>query len=91
VAPLLGATGLGYLLVESAIRLANPGDSSTGTSVLGVGMPLVIAIGFALIGLVLMAGWWAFGDRGFFTRPGLEAVPPKIADGTATAVELPPL
>jgi hypothetical protein len=91
VAPLLGAAGLGYLLVESAIRLANPGDSSTGTSVLGVGMPLVIAIGFALIGLVLMAGWWAFGDRGFFTRPGLEAVPPKIADGTATAVELPPL
>ena len=91
VAPLLGAAGLGYLLVESAIRLANPGDSSTGTSVLGVGMPLVIAIGFALIGLVLMAGWWAFGDRGFFTRPGLEAVPPKIADGTATAAELPPL
>lgn len=91
VAPLLGAAGLGYLLVESAIRLANPGDSSTGTSVLGVGMPLVIAIGFALVGLVLMAAWWAFGDRGFFTRPGLEAVPPTIANGTATAAELPPL
>jgi amino acid transporter len=91
VAPLLGALGLGYLLVESAIRLANPGDSSTGTSVLGVGMPLVIAIGFALIGIVLMFAWWGFGDRGFFRRPGLEAVPPTIADGTATAVELPPL
>jgi amino acid transporter len=91
VAPLLGAAGLGYLLVESAIRLANPGDSSTGTSVLGVGMPLVIAIGFALIGFVLMAAWWAFGDRSFFSRPGLEAVPPKIADGTAAAAELPPL
>lgn len=91
VAPLLGAIGLGYLLVESAIRLANPGDSSTGTSVLGVGMPLVIAIGFALIGIVLMFAWWAFGDRGFFRRPGLEAVPPTIADGTATAAELPPL
>jgi amino acid transporter len=90
VAPLLGALGLGYLLVESAIRLANPGDSSTGTSVLGVGMPLVIAIGFALIGIVLMLSWWAFGDRGFFRRPGLEAVPPTIADGTAAA-EVPPL
>ena len=42
VAPLLGALGLGYLLVESAIRLADPGDSNTGSSVLGVGMPLVI-------------------------------------------------
>jgi amino acid transporter len=91
VAPLLGAAGLGYLLVESAIRLANPGDSSTGTSVLGVGMPLVIAIGFALIGFVLMAAWWAFGDRDFFRRPGLEAVPATIADGSATAAELPPL
>jgi amino acid transporter len=91
VAPLLGAAGLGYLLVESAIRLANPGDSSTGSSALGVGLPLVIGIGFALIGLVLMAAWWAFGDRGFFRRPGLEAVPATIADGSARAAELPPL
>lgn len=91
VAPLLGAAGLGYLLVESAIRLASPGDSSTGTSVLGIGMPLAIGIGFALIGIVIMLAWWAFGDRGFFKRPGFEAVPNEIADGSATAVELPPL
>jgi amino acid transporter len=91
VAPLLGALGLGFLLVQSAIRLANPGDSSTGTSVLGVGMPLVIAIGFALVGIVLMLAWWAFGNRDFFKRPGFEAVPPEIADGSATAAELPPL
>jgi amino acid transporter len=91
VAPLLGAAGLGYLLVESAIRLASPGDSSTGTSVLGIGMPLAIGIGFALIGIVIMLAWWAFGDRGFFKRPGFEAAPNEIADGSATAVELPPL
>jgi amino acid transporter len=91
VAPLLGAAGLGYLLVESAIRLASPGDSSTGTSVLGVGMPLVIAIGFALVGIVLMFSWWAFGNRGFFKRPGFETVPREIADGSATSAEVPPL
>jgi len=91
VAPLLGALGLGYLLVTSAIRLADPGDSSTGSSVLGVGMPLVIGIGFALVGVVLMFAWWAFGDRSFFRRPGFEAVPREIADGTATTAELPPL
>jgi hypothetical protein len=91
VAPLLGAAGLGYLLVESSIRLANPGDSSTGTSVLGVGMPLVIGIGFALVGIVLMLAWWAFGNRGFFKRPAFEAVPREIAEGRASTPELPPL
>src|SRR3954452_12044281 len=91
VAPLLGAIGLGFLLVQSAIRLANPGDSSTGSSVLGVGMPLVIGIGFALVGVVLMFSWWASATRGFFRRPVFEAVPPEIADGSATTAELPPL
>ena len=73
------------------IRLADPGDSNTGTSVLGVGMPLVIGIGFALVGVVIMFAWWAFGNRAFFKRPGLEAVPAEIADGRATTAELPPL
>jgi amino acid transporter len=91
VAPLLGAAGLGFLLVESAIRLSDPGDSNTGTSVLGVGMPLVIGIGFTLVGVVIMFAWWAFGNRDFFKRPGLEAVPAEIADGRATTAELPPL
>jgi amino acid transporter len=91
VAPLLGAAGLGYLLVESAINLASPDESSTGTSVFGVGMPLVIGIGFALVGVVIMFAWWAFGNRSFFSRPGLEAVPAEIAEGRATTAELPPL
>jgi amino acid transporter len=91
VAPLLGAAGLGYLLVESAIQLSSPGESSTGTAVLGVGMPLVIGIGFSLVGVVIMFAWWAFGNRSFFSRPGFEAVPAEIAEGRATTAELPPL
>jgi len=91
VAPLLGAAGLGYLLVESAIQLSSPSESSTGTSVLGVGMPLVVGIGFALVGVMIMFSWWAFGNRGFFKRPGFEAVPAEIADGRSTTAELPPL
>jgi len=47
-------------------------------------MPLVIGIGFALVGVVIMFAWWAFGNRAFFKRPGLEAVPAEIADGRAT-------
>lgn len=66
-------------------------DSTAPAYSLAAVMPLVIAIGFALIGIVLMFAWWAFGDRGFFRRPGLEAVPAQIADGSATAAELPPL
>jgi hypothetical protein len=54
-------------------------------------MPLVIGIGFALVGIVIMLAWWAFGERDFFKRPGFEAVPREIADGSATTVELPPL
>jgi hypothetical protein len=91
VAPILGAAGLSYLLVESAINLAQPDESSTGTAVLAVGMPLVIGIGFALVGVVLMLAWWAFGNLGFFSRSGYESVPPEIADGRTTTAELPPL
>jgi len=54
-------------------------------------MPLVIGIGFALVGVVIMFAWWTFGDRDFFRRPGLEAIPAEIADGRVPAAELPPL
>jgi hypothetical protein len=48
---------------------------------------IVLALGVQARGVL----WWIFGNRGFFKRPGFEAVPREIADGTATAVELPPL
>ena len=79
VGPLLGAAILAYLLYESALQLANPDDSYSGTSVLGVGVPLAIAIFFTLLGAVLMVAWRFSGGRPFFERHGGEAVPIEIA------------
>ena len=46
VAPLLGAVILGYLLVRSVIDLSDPEASYSGSSVLGVGVPLFIGAAF---------------------------------------------
>jgi amino acid transporter len=85
VAPLLGAGMLGYLLVESSISLAKPSASSSGTTVLGLGLPLVIGAGFMLVGVVLMVSWWLFGNRDFFRQHGFQAVPRAVAEGRAPA------
>ena len=54
VAPLLGALILTWALVRSAIDLADPANSESGDSWFGFGPPLVIAVGFLVIGVVLM-------------------------------------
>jgi amino acid transporter len=54
VAPLLGALILTWALVRSAIDLADPANSESGDSWFGYGPPLVIAVGFLVLGLVLM-------------------------------------
>ena len=51
--PVVGAVILLYLLVQSVIQLANPEDSYTGTSILGIGVPLAIALFFIILGVVL--------------------------------------
>jgi amino acid transporter len=87
VAPLIGAGLLGYLLFESARDLADPAASYTGTEVLGVGVPLAIAIAFTGLGLVLMVLWRFLGGeqaRRFFARPAFEAVPEHAAAGEGT-------
>jgi len=89
VAPLLGAAMLGYLLVESMIQLAKPSASASGTTVLGLGLPLVIGAGFILIGVVLMVAWWAFGNREFFHQRGFQTVPRDVAEGRAPTAEAP--
>ena len=75
VAPLVGAAILAALLVRSAWDLADPDESYSGSAVFGIGVPLVIAIGFAIAGLVLMLFWWRAGGADYFARRGLEHAP----------------
>ncbi|MFE2019064.1 APC family permease [Streptomyces sp. NPDC059499] len=55
--PLIGAGLLTWLLVRSVMDMADPENSYTGTSWLGLGPPLVIGIGISVIGVVIMVVW----------------------------------
>jgi amino acid transporter len=90
VAPLIGAGMLFYLLYESVGDLSDPKQSYSGSEVLGLGMPLVIAIVFIALGLILMIAWRLIGPpQGdeFFDRRPLEAVPHEVATGEVSQVE----
>jgi amino acid transporter len=67
----LGAVMLGYVLVRSCIDLANPANSTSGQSWLGIGPPLAIGILSLLLGVVLMALQWRRAPA--FFRRRLEA------------------
>ena len=77
--PLLGSAVLFYLLVESVRDLADPDASYSGSSVLGIGLPLAIALFFILLGLVLMVAWRFTAGAAFFTRRGFENVSDEVA------------
>ncbi len=74
--PALGALMLGYVFVKSSIDLANPANSETGSSWLGVGPPLAIGILSLLLGILLMLLQWRAAP-GFFRRK-LETAEPGI-------------
>ncbi len=63
----LGALLLGYVLVKSCIDLANPANSTSGQSWLGIGPPLAIGILALLLGAVLMVFQWRSAPA-FFRR-----------------------
>ncbi len=81
VGPLVGAAILGYLFVKSAIDFYDVESSYTGQSILGMGVPFVIGMGFLLIGFVLLVVWRLLGNERFFGRRAFEAVDPSIASG----------
>jgi len=84
VAPLIGAGMLFYLLYESALDLADPKASYSGTEAFGLGIPLVIALVFTLGGIVLMVLWRLFGPepaKQFFRRGAFEHVPHDVVTG----------
>jgi hypothetical protein len=68
------------------VDLANPGASYTGGSFLGFGLPLVIGVGFLLLGAILMVLWRLGGHEGFFGRTP-EIVDPEVAEGRVRVQE----
>lgn len=57
IGPVLGALMLLWLLVQSVIDMSDPENSYSGQSWFGLGPPLVIGIGIALVGVVVLFGW----------------------------------
>jgi hypothetical protein len=78
-APVLGALMLAYLFFRSVVDLANP-DAPYSGSIFGLGVPLVIGLGFLLLGVFLEILWRLSGHESFFGRRP-ETVPPEIAEG----------
>jgi hypothetical protein len=66
VAPAAGGMILTWVLVTSIIDLSDPANSNSG-SWLGLGPPLVIGVGFMLLGVVLMLAR-SRGNPGFFRQ-----------------------
>jgi amino acid transporter len=85
VGPLLGGVILFYLLIKNGIELADPANSESGDSWLGLGPPLVIALFFLLLGVILMVIQWRKLPGFFRRRP--EVAPPGFLEEEA---EVPP-
>jgi amino acid transporter len=78
VAPLLGGVILLAIFVKSCVDLS--ADDAGSTTYFGLGSPLVIGLGFLLLGPVLMLIWYVTGHREFFRRRREVADPAVLAD-----------
>jgi len=85
VGPFVGATILGFLFFKSAFDLRDAEGSYSGTSVAGIGVPLVIGLGFLLLGGVLLVLWRLGGHPGFFDRRAFETVDERESETKAEA------
>lgn len=85
VGPVIGGAILAYLFYKAIVEYAKVDDSYSGSSVFGIGIPVVLGVGLLLIGLVLMLIWRATGHQDFFGRRR-EVVDPEVAAGRRVAV-----
>ncbi|MGZ9929366.1 APC family permease [Streptomyces sp. NC-S4] len=69
--PVVGAALLTWLLVESIGDMSNPENSASGVSWFGLGPPLVIGIGIALVGVAVMCFWRVRDGRFWQERRGV--------------------
>ncbi|HVQ59102.1 MAG TPA: APC family permease [Solirubrobacterales bacterium] len=79
VGPSVGGAILFYLLIKNAIELSDPANSESGNSWAGLGPPLVIAIVFMVLGVILMAVQWHKVGAFFKRKP--EVVPAGFLEG----------
>jgi amino acid transporter len=88
LAPFAGGAVLLFVFVRSCLDLGRADAGST--TYFGIGSPLVIGLGFLLLGVVLMGIWRLAGHREFFARRA-EAAEPEAAvvrePGVPVAVE----
>ncbi len=77
--PFAGGGILAWVFVKSCIDLSK--EDAGSNTILGLGSPLVIGIGFLLMGPILMAIWWATGHREFFRRRPEAAAPGTLDAG----------
>jgi amino acid transporter len=54
IIPLIGAGGLAWVFVRTAINLSDPANSATHTAPLGIGLPLLLTGCLLLLGLLLL-------------------------------------
>jgi amino acid transporter len=80
VGPTLGGLMLAAIFVKSCVDLSKPENSESGDSWLGLGPPLVIGLGFLVLGVVLMFLWNAQHPAFFRRKPELA---PEPAEETA--------
>ena len=77
VAPVAGGIMLLWVFVRSCIDLAQPGNSESGNSWLGVWTPApLIAVLFLILGIVVMALQWRVSPA--FFRRRAEIAPPEM-------------
>jgi amino acid transporter len=69
VGPLLGGVMLLGIFVKSCWDYADPANSESGDSWFGLGPPLIIGLGFLLLGAVLMVVWQRGNPAFFRLRP----------------------
>ena len=79
IAPFIGGAILTYLFIKSCIDLSKPENSESGDSWFGLGPPLVIGLGFLVLGVILMVLWYLAGHRDFFRRKP-EVVDPALLE-----------
>jgi amino acid transporter len=85
--PAIGGLILFYLLIKNGIELSDPANSESGNSWFGIGPPLVIAVFFLVLGVLLMFVQWRKVPEFFRRKP--EVAPAGFLEGEAELEPVP--